>query len=87
MKKCKYCKSEIDSEATVCPICKRNQSIKNNPLWLIPIFAIIIFFLWCFLSNNAPRPAKEILCGLGIRHGEYCLVPTGKYKVNVRFEN
>lgn len=71
--KCKYCKTEIDEEATVCPNCRRNQSIANHPLWLIPIIAIIGFFFYCFLSPNAPDSAREIFCSLGLRKGyPYC---------------
>ena len=83
MKKCKYCQSNIDIKAKVCPICKRNQSHKNNPLLLIPIFAILFFFLWCLVSNNAPDEAKEIFCSFGIRHGSYCQIETGEYEIHI----
>ena len=73
LKQCKYCKKEIDEEATVCPNCRRNQSISNNPVWLIPIFIIIGLFFYCLLSPNAPDSAREIFCSLGIRKGyPYC---------------
>lgn len=82
-KKCKYCQSLINGKAKICPICKRNQSIANNPLLLIPIIAILTFFTWCLFSNNAPQKAKEIFCGLGIRHGDYCLIETGEFEIKI----
>lgn len=85
-KKCKYCKSEIDNDAIVCPICKRAQSNSNNPLLLIPICAILFFMGWCVFSNSSPKPVKELLCGLGIRHGEYCILET-KYEIEVKIRN
>ena len=73
-KKCKYCMSDIDIDAKVCPICRRNQSNSNNPLLLIPIFIIIGIFLYCFFSPNAPESAREIFCSLGLRKGyPYCI--------------
>lgn len=86
-KKCKYCQSDIDINAKVCPICKRSQSVANNPLWLIPIIIILLFFGWCLFSNNAPQEAKEIFCSFGIRHGEYCQIPTGEYEIEIKYGN
>ena len=72
-KKCKYCKSDIDVKATVCPKCSKDQRSGNNPLWLIPIILIIGFFSYCILSPNAPLKAREIVCGLSLRSGfPYC---------------
>ena len=41
-KKCKYCKSEIDKEAKICPICKQKQGnkivngiVKYLVIWLV----------------------------------------------------
>ncbi len=41
-KQCKFCKSEIDPKATVCPICKRGQKKGHGCLISILIFAIVI---------------------------------------------
>lgn len=38
MKKCKYCQTEIDSKAKVCPNCKKKQGI---PKWVIIVLVII----------------------------------------------
>lgn len=84
---CKHCKSEINPEATVCPVCKRSQSNKNNPILLIPILVLLFFFGWCIFSNDAPLAIKEILCGLGIRDGEYCQIKTNEYKMEIIFRN
>ena len=73
IKLCKYCRSEIDFEATVCPVCRKAQSNANNPIWLVPIFVIIGLFLYCLLSPNAPETAREIFCATGLRKGyPYC---------------
>ncbi len=39
MKKCKYCKSEIDPAAKVCPHCAKKQGM---PKWLIAIIVIVV---------------------------------------------
>ena len=31
-KECKYCKSIINKDAKVCPNCRRDLRIENNPL-------------------------------------------------------
>lgn len=41
MKKCKYCKSEIDSQAKICPNCRKNQKSSAGRI----ILGIIITFL------------------------------------------
>lgn len=38
MKKCKYCQSNIDTNAKICPNCKKKQGI---PKWIIVILIII----------------------------------------------
>lgn len=42
MKKCKYCKSDIDSKAKVCPNCLKKQGIPKWALIIIIVFIIII---------------------------------------------
>ena len=41
-KKCKYCQSEIDFKATVCPVCKRPLNKRHG--CLISILSLIIVF-------------------------------------------
>lgn len=41
MKKCKYCKSEIDSQAKICPNCRKKQKSSAGRI----ILGIIITFL------------------------------------------
>ena len=40
MKKCKYCQSEIDSKAKICPSCRKKQT--NFPVWLRILLIIFI---------------------------------------------
>ena len=70
---CKYCKSEIVSGASVCPICKRSLSWKtNNGLFAI-LLVIVVFIIWGVFSNNAPEFIRETVCGIGIRDDyPYC---------------
>ncbi len=44
MKKCNYCKSEIDDGAKVCPVCKRTQIKANGCL-----IALLVVLIWFFL--------------------------------------
>lgn len=39
MKKCKYCQTEIDDKAKVCPNCRKKQGM---PKWVIAIIVIIV---------------------------------------------
>lgn len=51
MKQCKYCKSEIDNNAKICPHCRKKQ--KNGKGLLIGIIAVILFIaIGASLSNN-----------------------------------
>ena len=55
MKKCKFCQSEIDERATVCPVCKRNIAPQNiNGVGLI-LFLII-----------AAIPSYFVIKGIGL---------------------
>lgn len=47
LKKCKYCQTEIDVKAKVCPNCKKRQGL---PVWAI---VLIVFFAICFLGAIA----------------------------------
>lgn len=42
MKKCKYCQTEIDSKAKICPNCKKKQ---GKPKWLIVLIVIIAIMI------------------------------------------
>lgn len=50
-KKCKFCQSEIDYKAKVCPICKRTQKRGHGCLMSILSFFIIIGFIIAISSN------------------------------------
>lgn len=55
MKKCKYCQSEIDVNAKICPFCRRNLNKSNLALILslsigLPIIAIVIIGI--IISNG-----------------------------------
>ncbi|WP_367567800.1 DUF3862 domain-containing protein [Lacrimispora sp.] len=49
-KKCKYCQTEIDAKAKVCPVCKR--TLKSHGC-LAGIFSIIIVFTGIFVLSTA----------------------------------
>lgn len=50
MKNCKYCKSQMDNSAKICPTCHKKQTM---PLWLIILLIIIgISLLSTFISND-----------------------------------
>ena len=42
-KKCKYCQTEIDPKAKICPNCRKNQGIPKWAIFLIIIVVIGIF--------------------------------------------
>lgn len=58
MKKCKYCYSEIDERATVCPICKKKLTKKKAiSYYITSIIALLIISFSAFaifiLVNDA----------------------------------
>lgn len=60
MKKCKFCQSEIDDKATVCPNCRRNQPINLNAGGVILVLLLIIVPA-IYISNtiNSDRKKQE----------------------------
>ena len=42
MKQCRYCKSEIDSKAKLCPNCRKKQGM---PKWLIFFFIFLVIII------------------------------------------
>ena len=42
MKKCKYCQSEIDNKAKICPNCRKKQGLPKWVIFLIVIFVFIV---------------------------------------------
>ena len=53
-KKCKYCQSEIDKKAKVCPNCKRKQGGKGK---FIIIGVIVVVILFAALGGGDDEPA------------------------------
>ena len=50
MKKCKYCQSEIDKKAKICPNCRKKQS--KFPAWLRIIIGVIILIIGISALGN-----------------------------------
>lgn len=50
MKKCKYCQSEIDSKAKICPNCRKKQ--KKLPWWAIVLIIIIVIGVISSLGSS-----------------------------------
>ena len=75
-KRCKYCNSEIDKYAKVCPNCRKGLTILNkqiSPLWYILVVIPIVIGLYCYLSPNAPLEARDFFCSTGLRKDRrYC---------------
>ena len=72
-KTCKYCKTEIKSDATVCPNCRKTQNFSFGRV-LIGVFIGLIILYFVFIANNdAPLEVRKVVCGLGLRDDyPYC---------------
>lgn len=76
-KTCKYCMSEIDIDATVCPKCRK--TLEFSPLRVLiglfigSIILIAIFYFGFVANNDAPLGVRKVVCELGIRNDyPYC---------------
>lgn len=56
MKKCKYCQTEIDSKAKICPNCKKKQ---GKPKWLIALIVIVVIMIIASVAGGNEENAKE----------------------------
>lgn len=57
MKKCKYCKSDIDKNAKICPNCRKKQN--NISKWIIIAVLIIIFVPIIVSMTNEENEEKS----------------------------
>ena len=55
MKKCKYCQSEIDAKATVCPICKKKLGM---PKWLVILIVLLVIGIGVAIDGNSNDSAN-----------------------------
>lgn len=56
MKKCKYCQTEIDPQAKICPNCRKKQGL---PKWLIVILCVIGIIIIGSAFSDSEETAKE----------------------------
>lgn len=57
MKKCKYCQTEIDTKAKICPNCKKKQGL---PKWLIALICVIaVILIVSIIGSDSEETAKE----------------------------
>lgn len=42
LKKCKYCQTEIDSKAKICPNCRKRQGVPGCLIFLLVFFGMVI---------------------------------------------
>ena len=53
MKKCKYCQSEIDQKANVCPVCKRKLNSSTAGIIIIIVAVLVIVGIVFGVRNDA----------------------------------
>lgn len=59
MKKCRYCKQEVESNAEICPHCGKNQT---RPIFkVLGVFLLILFCLTIVMGRNSSKRDKEDL--------------------------
>lgn len=59
MKKCKYCRSEIDKKAKVCPVCRKKQSGLGDALACVLVALMIIIFVPAIIGACSKRSAEN----------------------------
>lgn len=57
MKKCKYCQSEIDSKAKICPNCRKKQGPHIMKWILLGVFALLL--VSCFAGGEEKENLKR----------------------------
>lgn len=60
MKKCKYCQTEIDSKAKICPNCRKKQGI---PKWLLVIIIFVVICTIVGISSSSESSDSESQTG------------------------
>ena len=62
MKKCKYCQSEINKNATVCPYCRKRQSYTKIILSIVvTIIITLIIVIWNNSINKINSSADKLM--------------------------
>jgi hypothetical protein len=87
MKKCKYCQTEIDDKATICPTCTKPQSnkLKNIigiSIGLVLVMAIILSGMDNTLPNNTVKETNNLQNTNNVvidPKGETITLSTGEY--------
>lgn len=64
MKKCKYCKSEIDKKAKICPNCQKKQGVNKVVLIIVIILLIgLIAAIAQGASSSSKKETKKVNIG------------------------
>jgi predicted nucleic acid-binding Zn ribbon protein len=66
MKKCKFCKTEIEDDAKVCYSCQREQK-SGNPIMIIFVVALILFVLIPNAKKLVVSFKKDVLKDVGLK--------------------
>lgn len=86
MKQCKFCKSEIDSKAKVCPVCKRTQKKSHGCLISILVF-IIIFCGGIAMAINMNDFVQKSVSGVKNNSEYITLEEYDKIKTGMTYED
>lgn len=61
-KKCKYCQSEIDKKAKICPNCRKKQGM---PKWLIAIIVVVVIAIFASAGGGSEESGNANNGGSG----------------------
>ena len=60
-KQCKYCKSEMDKNAKICPTCRKKQEIKGWQIFLIIVAILLVLIVLTNMENdNQSQPTTTL---------------------------